>query len=54
MRTDLEGLVEPEHGAGRHVPDPVQVPRDEVGLVQPAAEHIIRLVPDAGEECVII
>lgn len=50
----LEGFVEPEHRAGRHVADPVQVPRDQVGLIQPAAKHIVRLVPYTRQQCVVI
>ncbi len=49
----LEGFIEPEHRAGRHVAYPVQVPRDQVGLIQPAAEHIVRLVPHTRQQRVI-
>lgn len=51
--THLEGFVEPENRAGRHVADPVQVPRDQVGLVQPAAEDIVRLVPHTRQQRVV-
>lgn len=51
---DLEGFVQPEHGAGGHVADPVQVPRDQVGLVQPAAEHIVRFVPNPRQQGVVV
>lgn len=51
--TYLEGFVEPENRAGRHVADPVQVPRDQVGLVQPAAEDIVGLVPHTRQQRVV-
>lgn len=49
----LEGFIEPEHRAGCHVAYPVQVPRDQVGLIQPAAKHIVRLVPHTWQQRVI-
>lgn len=52
--TDLKGFIEPEHRAGGHVAEPVQVARDEVGLVQPAAKHIVGLVPHTGQEGVVL
>lgn len=51
--THLKGFVEPENRAGRHVAYPVQVPRYQVGLVEPAAEHVVRLVPHTREQCVV-
>lgn len=52
-QVDLESFVEPEHRAGRHVADPVQVPRDQVRLVKPAAKHVVRFVPDPRQQRVI-
>lgn len=51
---DLEGFVEPEHRARGHVADPVQVTRDKVGLIQPAAEHIIGLISHTGQQSVVL
>lgn len=51
--THLEGFVEPENRAGRHVANPVQVPRDQVGLVQPAPKDIVRLVPHTRQQRVV-
>lgn len=52
--THLKGFVEPQDRAGRHVADPVQVPGDQVGLVEPAAEDVVRLVPHAGQQGVVV
>lgn len=52
--THLKGFVEPQDRAGRHVANPVQVPRDQVGLVEPAAEDVVRLVPHAGQQGVVV
>lgn len=46
----LEGVVKPQHRAGSEVPDAVQVAGNQVGLVQPAAKHIVRLIADSGQE----
>lgn len=52
--THLKSFVEPQDRAGRHVADPVQVPRDQVGLVEPAAKHVVRLVPHTGQQSVVV
>lgn len=52
--THLKGFIEPQHRAGSHVADPVQVPGDQVGLVEPAAEDVVRLVPHAGQQGVVV
>lgn len=50
----LEGFVEPEHRAGGHVANPVQVTRDKVSLIQPAAEHVIGFISHAGQQSVVL
>ena len=39
-------LVEPEYGAWREMPQPVEVARQQVVVVVPRAEDVIRLVED--------
>jgi len=50
----LEGFVEPEYRAGGHVANPVQVTRDKVSLIQPAAEHVIGFISHAGQQSVVL
>lgn len=46
----LESIVQPQHRAGSEEPDPVQIAGNQVGLIQPAAKHVIGLVANTGEE----
>lgn len=53
-RSDLESFVEPKHGAGRHVANPMQVARNQMGLIEPAPKHIVGLVPHSREQRVVV
>lgn len=46
----LESIVQPQHRTGGYTPNPMQIPRYQVGFIQPAAKHIIGFIPHPGKQ----
>lgn len=46
----LEGFVQPEDGAGSDTTHAVKIPGDKVGVIKPAAKHVIWFIPHSRQK----